>query len=338
MVSPAAVQKFGENFGRNPVGTGPFKFVEWVPEDHLTIRRFDSYWEPGKPYLDEIIYRPVPDNTVRTTMVRTGEVHIIDRPLAQDVPGLKADANVKLLEFESGGWYGMQWWVDKPPFDNPKLRQAIAYAIDREELRRVFWFGNGRVAQGPIGNGWAYHKDLKGYTTDLDKAKQLLAEAGHPNGFSETLVVQSLPDQVRLGELIKSQLAKINVTVNLETVNPNDSYARVVARQTNWTLTNWTLRPDPHGLLYILFHSKGFANTTGYKNEQVDSLLEQAMSSYDQARRQQLYFQAQELIVQDAPYVFFWHPASWYVLNPKLQNFKYIPDDVMRVRDLWLSQ
>ena len=112
----------------------------------------------------------------------------------------------------------------------------------------------------------------------------------------------------------------------------------MVARQTNWTLTNWTLRPDPHGLLYILFHSKGFANTTGYKNEQVDSLLEQAMSSYDQARRQQLYFQAQELIVQDAPYVFFWHPASWYVLNPKLQNFKYIPDDVMRVRDLWLAQ
>src|SRR6266540_2376836 len=104
-----------------------------------------------------------------------------------------------------------------------------------------------------------------------------------------------------------------------------------------WTLTNWTLRPDPHGLLFILFHSKGFANTTGYKNEQVDALLEQAMSSYDQKQRQQLYFQAQQLIVQDAPYVFFWHPSAWYAMSQKVQNFKYIPDDVMRVRDLWLS-
>ena len=337
IVSPSAVQKYGADFGRNPVGTGPFKFVEWITEDHLTIRRFDGYWEAGKPYLDEIIYRPVPDNTVRATMGRTGELHIIDRIQPQDVATLKAEPGLKVLEFESGGWYGVQWWVDKPPFDNPKLRQAIAYAIDRDELRRVYWLGTGRVAQAPIGNGWAYYKDLQGYATDVDKGKQLLAEAGYPGGFRATLVVNSLPDQIREGELLKSQLAKIGVTVDLETVNPNDSYAKVVARETNWTLTNWTLRPDPHGLLFILFHSKGFANTTGYKNEQVDALLEQAMSSYDQKQRQQLYFQAQQLIVQDAPYIFFWHPSAWYAMSQKVQNFKYIPDDVMRVRDLWLS-
>src|SRR5262249_35907824 len=101
IVSPAATEKFGADFGRNPVGTGPFKFVEWVPEDPLTIRRFDGYWEPGKPYLDEIIYRPIPDNTVRATMARTGELQIIDRFSPQELAMLRSDPSVKVLEFES---------------------------------------------------------------------------------------------------------------------------------------------------------------------------------------------------------------------------------------------
>src|SRR5439155_9765364 len=126
----------------------------------------------------------------------------------------------------------------------------------------------------PIGNGWAYFKDVKGYTLDLDRAKQLLADAGYKDGFKETLTVGATPDAIRQAELIKAQLAKIGVTVDIATVNPNDAYAKTVSREINWTLTNWTLRPDPHGLLYILFDSKGFANTTGYSNPKVDQLLE----------------------------------------------------------------
>ncbi len=152
------------------------------------------------------------------------------------------------------------------------------------------------------------------------------------------MTVAALPDSIREAELIKAQLAKVGVAMEIATVNPNDSYAKVVAREINWTLTNWTLQPDPHGLLYILFHSKGFANTTGYSSPKVDQLLEEAMSTYDQPRRQQLYFEAQQQIVDDAPYVFFWHLSSVYAMTPKVQNFKYFPDDVMRVRDLWLDQ
>ncbi len=117
-----------------------------MPEDNLTARRFDGYWDVGKPNLDELIYRAIPDDTVGTTMVRTGELQINDHFSPQSLATLKGGPSVRVMEFESGGWYGMRWWVDKPPFDNLKLRQATASAIDRNELQRVYWLGTGRVS------------------------------------------------------------------------------------------------------------------------------------------------------------------------------------------------
>ena len=127
MVSPAAVKQAGADFGRRPVGTGPFRFVEWVADSQLTLERFPDYWDKGKPYLDRVTFRIVPDPTVRLTMVRTGEVDIATDVDAKDVPALQGEAALRVSEVRPPArWTALQWHVDQPPFNNKALRQAIA--------------------------------------------------------------------------------------------------------------------------------------------------------------------------------------------------------------------
>jgi len=165
-----------------------------------------------------------------------------------------------------------------------------------------------------------------------------LAEAGYAQGGKYTITVSGTPESVRQAELLQAQLAKVGITVEVATVSPADSYALVVQRKINWTTTNWAPRADPHGLLYILFHSKGFANTTGYSNPKVDQLLEEAMTTYDVEKRKKIYREAQQIIVDDAPYIFYHHPSEWAAMSPKVQNFVWIPDLILRTRDLWLQR
>ncbi len=340
IISPAAVKKYGENFGRNPVGTGPFRFVEWVPDASVTLERFDGYWETGKPYLDKVVYRVVPDPTVRITMVRTGEVDIATDVDPKDVPMLRGQAGLKVSELSPPArWTALQWQVDKPPFNNRSLRQAIALAIDRNELRDVLLRGFGEPAGGPVTPGlWWFDPGFKGFRYDLELARKKLAEAGYPNGFHFKFVVANVPQWIRQAELIQAQLRKINVTMEFELDNPADAYAHIVERKTNWTHTNWTQRADPNGLLYILFHSKGFANTTGYSNPRVDELLERAAALFDPQQRKPLYHEAERIIVEDAPYVFLNYTPDFAVMSRKVENWSWIPDLVPRFRELWLAR
>lgn len=266
IVSPAAVKKHGEKFGQHPVGTGPFRFVDFVQDSRVTLERFDGYWEKGKPYLDKVIYNVVPDPTVRSTMARTGEVDIATDVEAKDVRLLQADQNLKVSEMKPPArWTVLQWQVDKPPFNNKALREAIALGINREELKQVLLQGFGEVARGPAIPGlWWNNPSLKGHGYNPELAKKKLAEAGYPNGFRHKFIVENTSQWIRQAELLQGQLQKINVTLDFELANTADAYALIVQRKTNWTHTRWTQRADPHGLFYILFHSKGFANSTAY--------------------------------------------------------------------------
>ena len=340
IVSPTAAKQAGQEFGQRPVGTGPFKFVEWVRDSQVTLERFPDYWDKGKPYLDRIVFRVVPDPTVRLTMVRTGEVDIATDVDAKDIPGIRNEAALRVSEMKPAArWTALQWRVDEPPFNNKALRQAIALAIDRTELRDVLLRGFGEPARGPVSPGlWWADPAFQGMGTDLELAKKKLAEAGHPNGFRAKFVVENTPQWIRQTELLQAQLQRINVSLDVEPVNPADAYSRIVQKKTNWTHTRWAQRADPNGLLYILFHSKGNANTTGYNNPKVDELLDQASAIYEAERRRPLYYQADRLITDDVPYVFLNYTAEFAVMNRKVQNWGWIPDLIPRFRDLWLEK
>lgn len=336
MVSPAAVEKYGADFGSNPVGTGPFVFKEWVRGSRIVVERNENYWEEGLPYLDRIVLSDIAGAVVGIQRLITGELDFIDTLSAQDIRHVEGNPEIKLAPVTVGRWYSYQWHWDEEPFNNPKLRQAIAHAIDRERLNEITMSGNARISNSPTPSGlWWHTEGLKGYEYDPDRAKALLAEAGIEPGFKIALSTPTDSVLRQLNQLVHEQLEAVGLDVELETIAQSEWYARVVERAINFTPMRWTQRPDPDGLLSILFHSEGFANSTGYSNPEVDRLLEEARSTFDQARRKELYDQVHRLLLEDLPYVPVYFAAEYAAMRENVMGFEWTPDQIPRFYNVW---
>jgi peptide/nickel transport system substrate-binding protein len=184
MVSPKVVQERGAELQRNAkgAGTGPFEFVEWVRDSHLVIKRNEAYWnKQGGPYLDRVRYRPIPDDVVKLQSLQSGEIDVMDYVQPRDVAAVKADKNVVVLDVPSLADFAYQLNHTRPPFNNKALRQAVAYALDIEQIVKGVWLNVGVPANGPIPpTSWAYDKSIPFIKRDLAKAKAKLAEGGQP--------------------------------------------------------------------------------------------------------------------------------------------------------------
>lgn len=340
IVSPAAVQKYGKDFGRNPVGSGPFKFVEWTPDSRVVVERFDGYWDPGKPYLDRIEVRHVPDSQVRLTMIRTGEALLIDSVAPALVDSLRASTGLAVVELQSARFWGVQMHNAKAPFNNADLRKALAYATDRDAVRKVAFGGTGRLATHPLGGGWAYEKSLDnaGFAFDLDKAKAALSRTNLP--ANTTLLFQNSDDrqQQDMAQALASTYQKLGLKIEQQALPAADSFNLLKQGKINWTLTNWAPRADPDGLLRILFHSQGFQNTTGFNNPEVDKLLDDAAGEFDTAKAKATYTKAEQIIVDNADYDFMVWPSEFAAYRSEVGNFVYHPDLILRMRDLYISK
>lgn len=339
IVSPTAVQKYGQDYGRNPVGSGPYKFVEWVTDNHITVQRFDGYWDQGKPYLDKIEMRHVPDSQVQLTQIRTGEAQLIDAVDPSLVATIRSAAGVTVQEYKGGRYFGTQMHPDKPPFDNAELRQALAYATNRAEIQQAVFSGTGRLATHPIGVGWAYDPSLdsKGYQLDLAQAKDHLTKSGAA-GQTFTYTASSSRQAQTIAQVLQAQYQKLGITINIETVNPADSFALVKSGKTNWTDTNFAPRADPDGLLRILWHSKGFQNSTGFNDPEVDRLLDQAAGLYDPKQAAPLYSQVEQKVMANASHIFHLWGSEFAAYRNELKGFQFYPDLILRLRDYSISK
>jgi len=336
MVSPTAWEQRGPAFGSQPVGTGAFVLKEWTRGTRVLLERNPNYWQTGLPYLDRIVIQDMAGSIIGVQRLITGEIDYVDQLTPSDILPIEKRAGIVLKPITVGRWYFLQWHVNEPPFDNPKLRQAFAHAIDRNRLNEITMRGQGTVSNGPTPPGlWWYDPSLKMYPHDPAKAKALLAEAGHPNGFEYVLSTPQVTVFQQMNQLLQEQLGAIGVKLTLQPVAASEWYARVVSGATNMTPTRWTQRADPDGLLYILFDSKGFANTMKYRNGQVDSLLERARTVYDVDERKKLYAQAQQQIVNDLPMVPLLFGAEYAAMRDAVHGFEWIPDEIPRFRDLW---
>jgi peptide/nickel transport system substrate-binding protein len=338
MMSPTAAAKYGPDVGRHPVGTGPFIFKEWVQGSRITVERNDSYWQTGHPYLDKVVFADIPSPLAGVQRLLTGEIDYVDALSPQDLHQIATNPRVATYPVKVGRWYSLQWQVDKPPFDNAKLRQAIAYALDRNRINDITMEGRATIANSPVPPGlWWSPPDSIVYNHDPAKAKQLLQEAGVTPGTQLVLSAPSDPLIRKIDQLVQEQLAEVGLKVRLEPVALSEWYARVVQRAINFTPQRWTQRADPDGLLYILFDSKGFANSTGYSNPEVDKLLEEARQTFDTTRRKVLYAEAIRYIQEDLPYVSLYFAAEYAAINKDVHGFEWTPDEIPRFRGLWKS-
>jgi len=346
MLSPTAIQKLGDGLTTAPAGagTGPFRFVEWQQDDHVTLERNPSYWkkEGGEqlPYLDKLVYKIIPDENNRLNNLKTGDVDIAQRPPAKDIAAVKKDSafvykDAPALEFD-----GIELNVQSEPFNNKALRQAVAYAIDRETIVQTVFYGLGVVSNGPISPPLPpYDASFKPYTHDVAKAKVMLAAGGKPNGFSfDLLITSNSPAQQQQAELIKDELKDVGITVNIV---PEEFTKLVDDTQTHHftaSILGWSGRIDPDGNSYNHFHTGGGFNDPQYSNQQVDALLDQARASYDPEQRNTLYKQINQMVTEDAPWIFIYHPVTIELHTPKVKGFVLVADGIQRYATVWKSQ
>ncbi|MBI2017232.1 MAG: ABC transporter substrate-binding protein [Candidatus Rokubacteria bacterium] len=339
MVSRAAVEKFKDDFARNPVGTGPFRFVEWVKDDHLTLRRFDGYWEKGLPHLDEVVYRPIPDSSVRFTAIRTGQVDFMHQIAPKDVAPAKAERGLKVSEIPSLWWQGIHLNNQVAPFTSKALRQAMWYAVDRTVIQRVVYYGQGAVAWSPFPPSmWAQDRDFADWRRDVAKAKARLAEGGMPNGFAFTVKGWNQPTQVQELQIIQAQLKDIGVDMKIELLEFGKLLADLNGHNFAALRIGWSGRPDPDGNAHVFLHSKGGLNRVRYNNPKMDELLDQARAESDQGKRTSLYARVTRLAAEDAPYVWLHHDAEVKVWANAVKGFEHVSDGMIRLKGVWLEK
>lgn len=343
MISPAAIDKYGKDLARNPVGTGPFQFVEWVKDDHLTVKKFDGYWEKGAdgqslPYLDQVIYKGIPDPTVRLTSLKTGTLDFIDRPAPKDSTALRAGKDLTYEEIPSLGYQAIDLNNTTAPFDKVQVRQAMAYAIDSAAMTKNILFDTATPGQGPIAPGsWAYDASINIYKRDVNKAKDLLSQAGLTPPVKFSCMIVNTADSKLIGEALKEQLAEAGFEMDIQLLDFGTALAKETAKDFTCFQIGWSGRPDPDGNIYSFFYSTGGNNFESYKNPQVDSLLDKARTVYDQAQRKDLYTQAIKIGVTDVPRVYLWWPSDAKVWSPKAKGFVHVPDGLIRTKEMWIS-
>lgn len=319
VVSPAAALKYGKDFRNNPVGTGPFVFKEWVHNDHVTLDANPDYWG-GKPKVDRVIFKVIPDAQTALLQMKQGQVHILADVSSQIIPAIKSDSNLKLVTQPGLTVNGLTFPTTTKPFDDVRVREALNYAIDRDAINKSLYNDLAVSMTSPLPEAqWGYTPDLERYDYDPEKAKELLAEAGYPDGFKAELLAYNSargynPAGSQMAVAIQSYFKKIGVDVSIQQMEFGAFLSKVrVGDYDGMAMTGWSGdNGDPDNFLYELFSSATIpvGNTSNYTNEQVDSLLAQAQKETDHDGRIALYQQAQQLI---------WHDAPWLFLNNTLQ-------------------
>jgi peptide/nickel transport system substrate-binding protein len=333
MLSMDAVTKGGQNFSLSPTGagTGPFQFVEWKRNDHLTLKKSTTYWKSGLPYLDGITYRAIPDVNAILSALKTGDIDIARVIGAKDVASIKADSNFVYNSVPAIGFNGFELNAGAPPFNDPAKRQAVATAIDRYSILKNINFNIGVIGYGPIPpSSWAFDSTEKIYDkADPAKAKSIAT------GFTFSYKTTSDPVNQQLAQLLQSELAQAGITMNIQTEEFAAYQQECQAHKFEACGVNWSGRIDPDGNMYAWWHTGGDFNDSQYSNSQVDAWLDDARTNADQAKRKQDYINAQKQIVQDAPYVFTTFGVSAQISNTKIHNFTLYPDLMIRFAEIW---
>lgn len=323
IASPEAIRNDVEGFWRNPVGTGPFTFDSWDQGSTVRLNANDSWWGTdvsaeeggGGPNVDSIVFRSIEDNTARVAALSGGELSAADGLTPDDVPTVEEDDQLKVQTRPplNLGYLAMN--NNKEPFDDPLVRQAVNYAIDMESLVDGFFGDTAEVAYNPMPPTVPFfNEDEEPYGYDPEEARRLLEEAGLADGFEATLWYMPIPrpympDGEGIAQAMQQDLQEVGINVTLET-REWGTYLEATGRgEHDMALLGWTGdNGDPDNFLNVLLSSKNATeeeaqNIAYYQNPEVDELLNQAQTTINESERRELYYEAQEIINNDAPWV-----------------------------------
>lgn len=331
IVRKKAVLETGSDFGREPVGTGPFQLQEWKPSTELVLTENPYYFE-GAPEIKKISYRIIPEDFVAVGEFERGRLDVLEIPRADFKHYMNNPKWSQYIVNQTGlNTYYLGFNCSRPPFNSKRIRQAVNYAIQKEVLARKVMESRCQIATGPVPPvlNNAETPQETGYSYNINKAKELLKQSGISLPLRARLYLNQDKEVFSIATFIKEDLSQIGIELDLiprdwsafkEAVNKGDADC--------FFLSWWADYPDPENFLFPTFHSGNFGgggNRTFFKQAQVDQWIEEAQKTADGEKRNTLYSQIQNKIIEEAPWVFLWHKKDFFIHQPRVENFRLYP-------------
>ena len=322
-------KKAFEEDENNIVGTGMFKLKEWVAGEKLVLER-NEFFKDSKSNIDTLVVKFVPEANSRMIMLETGEIDLARDLLPLDFKKISEDTKFTTVEIETPSNMFLGFDLRNELLADKRVRQAIAYAINNEDLVKTVFNGSASVATSPVPKITTGHNEnSNNYPQNIEKAKQLLAEAGYPNGFNIELFVSEDNQRIDMAVIIQDNLKKIGINAEIKTFqwaayvstieNPNIIKPLFIM---SWNISN----DDPDEVLYPLYHSSqidAHTNVVFYKNEKFDNLISEARETTDKDKRMKLYEEAQDIIQEDLPHYTLVYPKQNFAYKASIKNIKY---------------
>jgi len=336
--SPTAWQTKGDDYNRNPVGTGPYALKSWTAGDRLVVERNPDYWDRSRTYLDRIVFKPLPDAQSRFASLLSGEADVVyeDENNPDNIKKAQADPKLKDLSYTGSGAAVDAFNTKVAPFDDIRVRQALVMALDRKKMSEVLTGGMSRPATNPYGDGsWVKCKDDGALPYDPAKAKALIQDYGKPVKFK--MIVTATPRGRTVGQVLQQLWKAVGAEMELDQVDQAQIPARAFARQ--FELTPWRIidLADPDPQMYANFHTGSPSNLAQFSDPEIDQLLEHARSSADQSARIEDYCALSRLINQKATW--FWTAQNTYhaLTSAKVKGIPALHSGVVDVSRAWIE-
>ncbi len=351
VMSPKALKKLGGKFATNPVCVGPFKFLRRTEGDQIQLERAPDYYDASKVKLDKLTFKVIVESSARASNLRSGDVDVIDRLEPTDLPAIKKDQNLQTLAVTSLGYQGLtvnvgnENGLGKPPGDvntplasQPKLREAFDAAIDRKGIAKIVYNDGVEPACSPISPVNPLHDESQQCPgRDVAKAKQLVKESGAKTPVPVTMMLNTDAVALRLGQTIQAMTKEAGFDVKLQPTEFTSALDKGDAGEYDTFQIGWSGRVDPDGDIYEFVASKGSQNIAGYKSDELDSLLNKARSTNDEAERKEIYKQAVGVVNQDRPLIYLFHEKFITGATKKVAGLKVFGDGLMRFKEAGLA-
>jgi len=336
--SPTAWKEKGDDYNRNPVGTGPYILKSWTAGDRLVLERNPDYWDKSKVYLDRIILKPLPDAQSRFASLQSGEAQVVwdDESDSDNIKKAQGDSKLRVLTYTGSGAGVDAFNTKVAPFDDVRVRQALVMAIDRKTMSQALTGGMSRPASNPYGDGsWVKCKDDGALPYDPEKAKALIKDYGKPVKFK--MMLTATPRGRSTGQIFQEFWKAVGAEMEIEQVDQAQFPQRGFSRQ--FELIGWRIvdLADPDPQMYANFHTGSPANLAQYSDPEIDRLLEHARSTADQNARIEDYCALGRLLNQKATWFWTFQNTYYAITSAKVKGIPAMHSGVIDVSRAWLE-